>query len=405
MKTVFYPAYDNNYTALQKVGFVVLVPDNYDAGKANPWMFFLHGMGNLGDGRQESLENLILGYKYTPDAARVNAPVPKDFISAVDLYGIVAVVPNYSSFFQPESWNYVYDLVKTKYNLTGKFLGTGFSWGAGSLMKYVRSAFSNASRVALACPVAPTNESGGDWNNVKNGRTIYWDFVNKGDDNGPTNLSVSQTMINSFNATTPIIKGLLTAKDINGHGGVEWALALAPPKTPGGVGFTDASENIYQLYIDILKAEPRLPKSGTLQPPASSPVAAFNLVDQQIVTTSVFDLDASASIGVKTGWDAFKWDIKPINAPWMTLQDGAYGGPKKRISNLGNGSYSIALTVKDPVGNTAQKAVTITVKLDGTTTKQPLSFEWGTQTLTFNDGSKEKSGAKFITASGTIYEI
>lgn len=403
MKPIFYPAFDNNYNPLQKVGIVMLFPDNHDYTKPAPWMTFLHGMGNLGDGRQESLENLILGYRYSPDAERVNAPVPKDFITAVDQYGIVGVVPNYSKYFEPDSWNFVYDFVRAKYNLVDKFLGTGFSWGAGSLMKYVRASLANANRVALACPVAPTND-GGSWDNVKNGRTVYWNFVNKGDDNGPTNLSVSQNMVNGFNATTPPIRGLLTAKDINGHGGVEWALGLTPPKTPGGVGFTDAAENIYQLYLDILKAGPRQPKTGTIQPPAATLTAAFNLVDRQVVTTSVFDLDASASIGVKTGWDAYKWDIVPINAKWMTLQDGAYGGPKKRISNLSNGTYSLTLTVKDPVGNTAQKAITITVQLSGTVLKQPVSFDWATQTLTFSDGSKEVVD-KITTVSGAVYDV
>lgn len=401
MKPIFYPAVDSNYNTIQKVGFVVLLPDNYEPAKTYPWKIFLHGKGNLGNGSQENLENLILGYRYSPDAERVNAPVPKDFITAVDLYGIIAVVPNYSAYFQPDSWNFVYDFVRARYNLVDKFLGTGFSWGAGSLMKYARSSLANASRVALACPVAPTND-GGDWNNVKNGKTIYWNFVNKGDDNGPTNLTVSQGMVNAFNATLPTYKGLLTAKDINGHGGVEWALAIAPPKAPGGVGFLDAAENIYQLYLDILKSGPRLPKIGAAPAGLS---AAFNVADKAVITTTTLDLDASASTGVKTGWDAYKWDIVPINAPWMHLQDGAYGGPKKRVTNLGNGTYSIGLTVRDAAGNEAKRSITITVSLDGTVVKQPTGFDWTTKTLAFSDGSKEIVSAKFTNGAGVVWEV
>jgi len=56
-------------------------------------------------------------------------------------------------------------------------------------------------------------------------------------------------------------------------------------------------------------------------------------------------------------------------------------------------------------GKTAQKAITITVALDGTqpVTKTPLSFTAGK--LTFTDGTSETATAVFTTVGGKTYTL
>src|SRR5882757_8586449 len=119
MKTTFFPAVNDQWGSIApvKFGIAVHVPDSYDPAKKYPCKLFVHGMGNLGAGSRAELENLWLGYAYTPGAARVNPAVPQDYMDAIDQKGMVCVFVNYLDFFQPAHFKYTYDLVRQNFSV------------------------------------------------------------------------------------------------------------------------------------------------------------------------------------------------------------------------------------------------------------------------------------------------
>lgn len=405
MKVKYYPAVDATWKQLNKYpfGWGVLYPDNWDGSKKWPTMYFVPGMGNLSAGTQEDIDNLFKGYDYdgSGPAGRVDAPVIADQVAAVDRYGIILVVVAYKAFFQPEHFGYMYDIVKKDFNTEDRWLQTGFSWGAGSGLKTVRDA-TQAARIACACACAATNE-GGTWDTAKKAGVLMHLFVNTGDNNGPTAMTVTKGMVDAYNATNPAVKANYTAYNRTGHGGVEWAYTLTPPAAPGGQGMTNLTENIYQWYLDVLKNGPRPMRSGTIPTTPTNPVppeqptnptlkAVLNIKDGAVITTPTLALDASASEGV-TGTDWNKYVIGVLPADWgknggfKWTPDG-FMSPKGVLSGLKNGQYKLTLAVRDAKGATSTEEINITVALDGTPAPRTITSNDG-KTLKFSDGTSE----------------
>jgi hypothetical protein len=413
MQVQYYPKRKNSWdtTLLRPTGFVVAMPNN---NVPKPWklMIAIHGVGERSAGTIENLENLWLGFDYG-DGKRVHAFVLPDMKEAVDKYGIVLMIPTYdgNEFFEPAKVNELYDWARANTQIHDKMLLTGFSLGGGAVFKYISSSLSNAQRVAYAIPCAAVN-SLGDATLPGKAQIAVHAFSN---DKDPTvNVSNTNTQIDKINASNPSLRAVRTIFRRDGHGSNERAWSLEPPTAPGGQGFTDAAENIYQVFDDIIKTgKPRQMKSGTVEPipveptptpdPISEPtglIAAFNLTDQQVITTTVFEMDATASIGVGTNWDSYKWDVEPVN-PSNSKQygvgpDGAYGGPKKKLVNIVDGQYKIVLTVKSKDGKTASKTVNVIAKLGSTPApKTVVSFSSETDLVTYSDGTTEKGVAVF----------
>lgn len=407
MQVKYIPKLDNNYSPIagREVAFSVLTPD-VPKGKFYV-VIAVHGIGERSGGTQEHLENLVLGQKQ-PDGTRKWPFVTDDMKKAVDQYNLLMIIPTYetNAFFEPSKVNYVFDYVKANYQVHDKFMLTGFSYGGGAVVKYITSSLANASRVAYAIPCAAVNSLADPTIPGKANVPVHA-FSN---DNDPTvNVSNTKTIITAINASNPTPRALQTIFRTNGHGGNNEAWSLTPPKAPGGQGFTDAAENIYQVFQDIIANGPRQMKGGAvIQPPATpDPVpqppldtlkAEFNLTDGQVITTDKFILDASASIGMKDDWQAYGWDIKPIeNGSWAAMPSGGmYGGPKKELVNLSNGKYSIGLTVMNKAGQAAKKTVTIEVKISaGPVPKTAIGFDSTTDLITYSDGATERGTANF----------
>jgi hypothetical protein len=415
-KIEYYPKRTNSWDTktLRNTGFLVASPDNTTQPK--PWklVIAIHGVGERSSGTVENLQNLWLGFDYNNDGVREGAPfVSADMKKAINQYGIVLIVPTYDpqEFFEPAKVNELYEWAQSKFSLYPKMLITGFSLGGGAVFKYISSSLANAQRVAYAVPVAGTTTLVDATIPGMAGIAVHA-FSN---DKDPT-VSVTNTVnqINNINKSNPALKAIYTVFRKDGHGGLEYAWSYTPPKAPGGQGFIDAAENIFQVFDDIIKTgKARQMKSGTVIPdpgpsqpsqPAPGPVALkaeFNLSDGQLINTPTFQMDASASTGVRSGWDGYSWDVMPIEkGSWNARPEGgAYGGPKKNLINLADGKYSVTLNVRDAAGNVAKKTVIVTVGLQ--VTRIPVAFDSETDLIYYSDGSNEKgvaiySGGKWV---------
>lgn len=406
MKVTFLPSNEANTAKIpgQDVAMIIAEPDalkDAPADKKWPVMFFLHGKDNLGGGTLSSLQTYWEGQF---------SGIPEDWKKAVDKYGIIGVALHYGgSLFSYNQWLWAYNFIRNRYNTYEKVFDAGFSWGGGSIQKCMCTMVEYCLKNALVMPIAPTVEYNGGWVIGADNRLPVWVVVNKGDN--VTGTAAAKKIVDSINASGATIKATYTELNQNGHGGKNEAMGLAP--MPG------FAENVYELFLDILAHGPRVPKTGTAPTVPTTPTtpipetpttgikADFNLNTNDIIPADTFILDASASTGVKTGSDGYVWDIMPVTGPWtVVVGGGAWGGPKKTLSKLGNGTYKIKLTVKDSKGATATKEVLVTVNLKATepapVVPKPINFKWP-DTLVFDNGTEIKVTAKFTAQDGTVY--
>lgn len=403
-------AYDSNWKLLNPypVGIVVLPPTKYDPTKPTLCKLWLHGMDALGEGRKENLDNLWKGFQYTPGGPRLNPVVTQDWLDSAEKYNILCVLANSKEFFSPVRVKWVYDTVRKNFNTVDRWKIEGFSWGGGAIWEYIQQ---YPETVALACPVAGTDESTSGGNNFAKlvaAKTAVWAFVL--DDSGATDESKTINQVNAINVLNPSVKAVYTQFNRTGHGGSADMQALTPPKAPGGKGFIDAAETPDELYVDINRNGPRGPKAGTVVPPVQPTppttgtlTADFNLTEGQAINASTFDLDASGS----TGATSFFWVVNPVSADYAVFQKAKTGvangfAAKTQLRNLQNGEYSIQLTVGNAKGEKSTKQVKIKVNL-GDTQPAPRTLNEidlsGKQAI-FSDGSKEVV-KQVITDKGT----
>lgn len=397
----YYPRVDNNWNKIREFAVAAIVPDNYTASKQWGWAIAVHGIGERGAGSKAQLENLILGADYDGNGTRDGLPfITADIKRAVNELGIVVFVPVYENFFEPAQVNLIYDFARSQYSLTPKFLLSGFSLGGGAVLKYITSNLTNAGRVAYAIPCAPTGAIVDASIPGKANLPVHI-FVNRYDPNRPTDTSVTKAAVNAINASNPSIKAIYTAFNITGHGGFGEAHTLYPPKAPGGIGFIDASENIYQVFTDILANGPRQMKSGSVITPLPTPtvkaIVSFTLTGNQL------KLIGSKSTGYTNGlegvWEytggpvQYSWDVFPKGSSYIDA-DAVLTKP---------GIYNFSFKLK---GDPEVKTVTVDFG------KFPVAFDSDTDLLTYSDGSTEKATAVFSsgkwvvkTAAGQIVQL
>lgn len=351
MKVNYYPKIDNSNGQWkeivgQTVGLAVAYPTSYDPNKTYPFVIIVHGVGEKQPGVLSMLENLVLGTDYNGDGVREGAPfLTTDLQKAIDQYGLIVAIPNYDSFFEPSLFNWSYDFVKSKFSIVDKCMLVGFSLGGGATIKCATSSTS-ANRIAYAIPCAAVNSLVDATIPGKTNLPIHF-FSNSSD---PTvSVANSKNMVNAINATNPSIKALLTVFNRSGHGGYSEALTLTPPEAPGGQGFIDAGENVYQVYLDILKNGPRQMKSSSTTSTTTTttlgptPTLVANAGGDQTVNVNQAFLDGTRSIGYKSAQWSVKQRPSSVNPWYPVVQSG--GWVTTKLLFPAEGTYVITLRV------------------------------------------------------------
>lgn len=399
MKVEYYPKRDASYNVVRDTGYAVITPDTYNTAKKWPLFMAVHGMGERGGGTQKNLENLLNGFDWDNDG-KIDSPgfVTNDMKTAVDKYGIVIVVPTYESneFFEPAKVNWVLDDVNKRYSVVAKMMHSGFSLGGGCVIKYASSSDANAARVAYCVPCAATNALVGAATITKGNIPVHL-FSN--DNDNIVNVSSTKAIYNAITAANPAIKPLMTIFRRDGHGSNIEAWSLTPPKAPGGQGFTDAAENIYEVYLSILANGPRQMKAGAVTNPVPDPPPPTTTKTAIVSYTqagNVVVLDGSKSTGYSSGLEGSwslasgpagvaSWDVFPKGSNYITA--GAVL-PK-------TGSYQFLFKLGD-----TSKTVDITYG------KAPVKYDPVTGLLTYSDGSTEKVTVVSVkTATGEVVQL
>lgn len=412
MKDLYFPRLSN---AADQSGFLVLLPDSYDRSKTYIWWLSVHGITERNDGSEAVLRNLLYGsFK---DGVRVPewAFVNDDMKKAVDLYNIIIVVPNYyaTEFFEPAKALYIYNFMLANFSVTGRFVYDGFSYGGGSTVKSA-STLEVVKKMIVAMPAAPTANVVNWKNMVDAGVPIHF-FVNDKDPNPPTNLSVTQKMVNDINLLNPAIKAKYTAFRSDYHGGFNEMKSLKPPISTSTVAgsVNNISENTWQWAIDVFNNGPRIMKTGTIvtppiEPPTTTLIANAG-ADFETVTPTFKLKGSTGSTGYLVGQNA-EWSVEGwpdgVNKYKPILDGAGYIDVTGKFETPGK--YVFKLVVNDGKGNVSKPdTVTVTYNPSGVpipTPRVPKTFDFSTKQLNFADGTKEPvTSIKIITESGTPY--
>lgn len=416
MRVNFYPKIDNSNGQWkeivgQTVGLAIAYPTAYDSSKEYPFIMIVHGIGERQPGVLSMLENLVMGTDYNGDGVREGAPfLTKDLQKAIDDYGLIVAIPNYDGSFDASKVNFCYDFVQARFSVVSEMMLEGFSLGGGAVLSYITSSTANANRVAYAVPCAPTTSISDPTIPGKTNLPVHF-FVNVSDPNGATNMNVTKICVNSLNVSNPAIKAIYTAFNKTGHGGHDEALTLTPPEAPGGQGFIDSGENVYQVYLDILKNGPRQMRSKstsittsttkagtsttstTTQGPTPSLIA--NAGDDQTVRLPVAFLDGTRSIGYKSAQWKLKQAPQGVSIWHPVVESGGWITTKLDFPK--EGTYVITLRVFSGEGYTGTIAENDVVVNYTTTGEPPAKIllqkvfipKTGNYVYVYDDGSVE----------------
>jgi predicted esterase len=173
---------------------------------------------------------------------------------------------------------------------------------------------------------------------------------------------------------------------VGGHGG--WSTFYDPVYKSNLWG---GSMNVYEFGLAASRGTTWVPAP----PPSSAARAMFNMNDGDTVRASTFEIDGSASENVRTDWEGYLWGIKPVlGGSWgAQVAGGAYGGPKRNVINITNGTYELSLTVKTATGQTNTRTINFIAVLGGTTPPPPA-----TKTIT-NVATKIEAGLIVVVIS------
>lgn len=391
MKTIYVPKREDNETLIPGIdtALALLVPDK----QLDKYFFaiFVHGVGERSNGKLDNLKNLVEGFDYNGDGIRDSGFVIEDMRKAVDQFGIIIAIVTYEdeTYFEPPQVNWVYDYVKSKFPIHDKMMLPGFSLGGWSVFRYISSSVANANRVALAVPVAATNGLISN-NKAIPGHTGVVVHAFSCDDDPRVHYSNTVNQVNAINSANPLVKAQYTLFRKKDHS-IEGAWNLTPPVAEGGQGFTNAAENIYQLFTDIvLSGKPRQMKSVAAIPPGPVVIDPLPVADLQpvleykLIGNTVY-LDGSKSTGMKSA------KLAAVAVPdgvkiWNTSIEGG-GSAVGKISLTTPGAYKFRLTIYP---ETSYKGTPATADVEVVIgTAQPEPFK-PTHTIVRSDGTKEQ---------------
>jgi hypothetical protein len=316
-------------------GYVVYLPDNYDASKKWPVQFFFHGDGQIGDGSEAGLQSIIdlIDSPYYPWAAQLK----KD--------RCIMIAPQLN----PQPYNIYWPLsyadealeFAKQYSIdTNRLYLSGISRGGDIVFGYPASSVDNGSKFAaiLACCCVSV---GGNYSFVKSPVMAY----HAKNDPIVSYLGTDST-IKMINAANPPVKAIAKFFDIGGH--EIWGLVFG-------------NNEAWDWMLGQTKGSTPVP----INPPVpTSTLKADASATQTTVAGTTAVLDGTKSVGYKKGvpWDYMSWAVlSGSGQTWTVFPNGNKIGEKLTVQNLVPGNYVFEETVKDENGNISTDRVAMTV--------------------------------------------
>lgn len=374
-----------------KEGFAV-IPTGKDGSGI---VIVIHGIGEVGDGSLNQLQNIMEGWDYDGDGPRPREfamPIPEYKKNLKD-FNILGVHINYKSSFTLSDFDYVINTVVADFKGNRNCVSAiCFSLGGNQLIPFITSSVENAKKLVLAVLCAPVNP-GGNWLNVVDAKLQVIGTSYAVDKRVPSdNVKRAIADINRLNPTIkPVYK--------------EW-----PGENHGTLNEMMADPAIFQYMNSVSTSDRKQFTFGTtpIPPVVVPPTTSIKAVASYTGTGPAIRLIGEKSTGWKTGYEG-TWAF--VSGPAGVTAKQVFPGGSSFINANANlpipGTYVFRLNL------TGTTPAEITV-VYGTTTqpKEILSFDSGTDLITFKDNTTEigrsiyKDGKwKIIAASGVPYDL
>jgi dienelactone hydrolase len=379
--TIFPRISDDGKTVYRPDGYSVQVPQGYDRSKKYPSLIVVHGVGELGNGTYADIMNVTFGFDYDgPGPLQRQYAISSDeFKAAIDQYGFIGIVVNYSNEFNPTDFDAVMNEVEKNFavDLTREGI-IGFSLGGGAILRDITSSLARAKRWVVAVACAPVNWAT-DLKNVRDANLQLIGITGRTDPRvDPSNIKGVVAALNAMNPATPADLIILP---YDGHTGLNEMLARSHPNVP---------QNIYE-YIKSVSTDERRPyptNTSTGQPPVITPPPAGNT---KAVTSFTLAQNTARLIGSKsTGYQS------GLDGSWSFIS-GPIGATAGKVFPTGSSYIDATATLPAPgtyvfrfnLKGTDSQLVTVQYGQAPSVPRAVADVDWAGKKVTFNDGSDE----------------
>jgi len=321
--------------------FYEYLPQGYSATSTPkyPFILFLHGMGELGDG---SAANLPLVLRNGPPKLINQGTFPTSFTVNGQTQRFIILSPQFVSWPTAADVDAVISYAISNYNVDpARVYITGLSMGGGATWEYGGNdvVASYSLRVAAIAPVCgAAYPSTYRAQVISTNKVAVWAFHNDGDPTAP--VFYTNDMVNYINSTSPppAIPAKKTIFVSNSHDA--WTKAYDP-------NYREAGMNVYEWMLQYSRAS--LPNTAP----------TVNAGSDQSITlpSSSVQLNGSAS---DPGGSVASYNWSKVSGPsQFSFSNTSVVNPT--VSNLAQGTYTFRLTVTDNQGATATDDVNIIV--------------------------------------------
>ncbi len=322
-------------------GYYEALPLEYNNSPAKkfPLLIAIHGIGELGSGSQQSLQQLLLhGVTKVIDRDRF----PAHFTVNGETFSFIVISPQYKANHRDaETVQTLIDYCVQKYRvdesriyLTGLSMGGGISWIYAKKQGY-------GSRIAALVPVCGnTNASASGIDNIVATNLPVWATHNQGDDIVPASNSIN--WVNGLNGNVPAINptALLTIFPSSSHDA--WTKTYNPTYRPNGL-------NVYEWMLQYKRTS----AGTTNQPPVVNAGGNKTItLPQNSVSLTGTATDADGTIA------GYTW-TKTAGPNTYSINNAT--SPTTTVSNLAEGVYTFQLKVTDNNGAGSVDNVQVTV--------------------------------------------
>lgn len=341
-------------------GYWEYLPEDYNTSdKKYPLLIFLHGIGEMGDGSQSSLQ-LVL--RHGPPRLIIDNVFPKTFTVDGKTFSFIVISPQLTANIRNEGViRTLIDYCVQNYKVdTSRIYLTGLSMGGGISWIYAGQTFTNAKRLAALVPVCGNTDGWpGLVANVAKANLPVWIAHNKFDGTVPSSYSVN--WFNGLNNYRPEMspKPLFSLYESGGHDA--WTQTYDLNYKPNGL-------NVFEWMLQYSNDTDITPPPPP--PPANkAPVAVIEGTTSLSLPTTSTVLDGSSSSDNDGAIRTYNW--KFVSGPGSYEISGATS-PKATINKLTAGNYSFKLTVTDDKGATGTADAKVVVEKAGATNKAPV---------------------------------
>ena len=323
--------------------FYEYLPQGYSATSTQkyPFILFLHGSGEEGDGSPTSLP-LVL--RNGPPKLISQGTFPTSFTVNGQTFRFIVLSPQFINWPTSADVDAVISYAISHYNVDpSRVYITGLSMGGGATWEYAGDENNAAypKRVAAISPIAGASYPSTYRAQIISSNNIaVWAFHNDGDPTAPSWYTIDY--VNYINATVPppTIPAKATIFSSTSHDA--WTKAYDPNYRENGM-------NVYEWMLQYAR--------GSV-PPTNTPPTVNAGVDQTItLPANSVQLSGTAS---DPGGSIASYAWTKISGPsQFTFSSTSIANPS--VSNLAQGTYTFRLTVTDNQGATAYDDVNIIV--------------------------------------------